>query len=121
MKENGFTLAKKKKKEKKKETEGTPHKLLRMRITPMTKRFLQILSTYFGYSYLLDFLLGSYQNTYICGEFNKFPDFFVLAFRIIVHTWELSMLLLYILWDDWRIFMISASNEQLQQQLEYTY
>ena len=30
------------------------------------------------------------------------------------------MLLLYILWDDWPIFMISASNEQLQQELEYT-
>ena len=30
------------------------------------------------------------------------------------------MLLLYILWDDWPILMISASNEQLQQPLEYT-
>ena len=30
------------------------------------------------------------------------------------------MSLLYILWDDWQIFMISGSNEQLQQQLEYT-
>ena len=30
------------------------------------------------------------------------------------------MLLLYILWDDWPIFMVSGSNEQLQQQLEYT-
>ena len=30
------------------------------------------------------------------------------------------MLLLYILWDDWPIFMISGSNERLQQQLEYT-
>ena len=30
------------------------------------------------------------------------------------------MLLLYILWDDWPTFMISASNEQLQQGLEYT-
>ena len=30
------------------------------------------------------------------------------------------MLLLYILWDDSPIFMISASNEQLQQELEYT-
>ena len=30
------------------------------------------------------------------------------------------MLLLYILWDDWPDFMISRSNEQLQQQLEYT-
>ena len=25
-----------------------------------------------------------------------------------------------ILWDDWPIFMISGSNQQLQQQLEYT-
>ena len=30
------------------------------------------------------------------------------------------MLLLYVLWDDGPIFMISGSNEQLQQQLEYT-
>ena len=30
------------------------------------------------------------------------------------------MLLLNILWDDWPIFRISGSNEQLQQQLEYT-
>ena len=30
------------------------------------------------------------------------------------------MLLLYILWYDWPIFLISGSNEQLQQQLEYT-
>ena len=30
------------------------------------------------------------------------------------------MLLLCIIWEDWLIFMISASNEQLQQQLKYT-
>ena len=54
------------------------------------------------------------------GAFNMFPDFFVLASKIVVNTWKLSMLLLYILWDDWPIFMISGSNEQLQQQLEYT-
>ena len=30
------------------------------------------------------------------------------------------MLLLYILWYDWPIFMIPGSNQQLQQQLEYT-
>ena len=30
------------------------------------------------------------------------------------------MFLLYILWDDWPIFMISRLNEQLPQQLEYT-
>ena len=29
------------------------------------------------------------------------------------------MFLLYILWYDWPIFMISASNQQLQQQLKY--
>ena len=30
------------------------------------------------------------------------------------------MLLLYILWDDWPIFMISGPNQQLQQEFEYT-
>ena len=30
------------------------------------------------------------------------------------------MLLLYIIWDDGPIFVISGSNEQLQQELEYT-
>ena len=49
-----------------------------------------------------------------------FLTFFVQAFKIVVDSWTLSMLLQYILWDDWPIFMISASNEQLQQQLEYT-
>ena len=33
---------------------------------------------------------------------------------------KFSMLLLYILWDDRPIFMISGSNERLQQELEYT-
>ena len=56
----------------------------------------------------------------VCSAFNKFPDFFVQAFKIVVDSWKLSMLLLYILWDDWPIFMISASNVQLQQELEYT-
>ena len=46
--------------------------------------------------------------------------FFVQAFKIVVDSWKFPMLLLYTLWDDWPIFMISASNEQLQQQLEYT-
>ena len=50
----------------------------------------------------------------------SFQTFFVSAFKIVVDSWKFSMLLLYILWDDWLIFMISASNEQLQQQLEYT-
>ena len=46
----------------------------------------------------------------------SFQTFIVHSWK----TWKFSMLLLYILWDDWPIFMISGSNEQLQQQLEYT-
>ena len=63
------------------------------------------------------------QNVFtkhIRGAYNKFPDYFVLAFKIVVDSQKFSMLLPYILWDDWPIFMISASNQQLQQQLEYT-
>ena len=48
-----------------------------------------------------------------------FQTFFVQAFKIVVDSWRFTILLLYILWDDWPIFMISDSNEQLQQQLEY--
>ena len=50
----------------------------------------------------------------------SFQTYFIWAFRIVVDSWKFSMLLLYILWGDWPIFMISDSNEQLQQQLEYT-
>ena len=48
----------------------------------------------------------------------SFQTFFVWAFRIVVDSW-FSMLLIYILWDDWPIFIISGLNKQLQQQLEY--
>ena len=61
-----------------------------------------------------------YIYIYIRGAFNKFPDFFVQVFRIIIDSWKCNTFLLYILWDDWPIFMISAANQQLQQQLEYT-
>ena len=50
----------------------------------------------------------------------SFQTFFVQAFKIVIDSWKFSMLLLYILWDDWPVFMISGSNEQLQQELEYT-
>ena len=56
---------------------------------------------------------------YVVHSIN-FQTFFVQAFNIVIDSWKFSMLLLYILWDDWPIFMISSSNEQLQQQLEYT-
>ena len=50
----------------------------------------------------------------------SFQTFFVQAFKIVVDSWKFTMLSLYILWDDWPVFMISGLNEQLQQQLEYT-
>ena len=50
----------------------------------------------------------------------SFQSFFVQTFEIVVDSWKFTMLLLYIFWHDWPIFMISTSNEQLQQQLEYT-
>ena len=59
-----------------------------------------------------------WQN--IRGVFNKFPDFFVQAFKIVVDSWNFTMLLLYMLWDDRPIFMILNSDEQLQQELQYT-
>ena len=50
----------------------------------------------------------------------SFQTFCVQAFKIVIDSWKFSMLLLYILWDDEPIFMISGSNEQLHQELEYT-
>ena len=50
----------------------------------------------------------------------SFQTYFVGAFKIVVESWQFSMLLLYILWDDWPRFMISGLTVQLQQQLEYT-
>ena len=50
----------------------------------------------------------------------SFQTFFVQAFKIVVDSWQFTMLLPYILSDDWSIVIISGSNEQLQQQLEYT-
>ena len=47
----------------------------------------------------------------IRSAFNKFPNFFfVWTFKIVIDSAKFSMLLLYILWDDWRpIFMICHS------------
>ena len=50
----------------------------------------------------------------------SFQPFFVQAFKIAVESWKFNMVLLYIVWDDWPIFMISDWNEQLHQELEYT-
>ena len=55
----------------------------------------------------------------IYGAFNKFPDFLYKHLKL-SYSWKFSMLLLYILWDEWPIFMTLGSYEQIQQQLEYT-
>ena len=55
----------------------------------------------------------THTHTYIRG----FQNIFVQAFKIVVDSWKFTILLLYIIWDDWLIFRISGSNEQ--QQLEY--
>ena len=59
------------------------------------------------------------ENIYVVPSIS-FQTFFVQVFKIVIDTWKFSMLLLYTLCDDWQILMISGSNEQLQQQLEYT-
>ena len=61
----------------------------------------------------------SYLCIYVVHSIS-FQTFFVQAFKIVIDSWKFTILLLYILWDDWPIFMFPASNEQLQQQLEYT-
>ena len=60
-----------------------------------------------------------YIYIFICTVY-LFQTFLVQACKIVVDSWKFSILLPYIHWDDRPIFMISASNEQLQQQLEYT-
>ena len=46
--------------------------------------------------------------------------FFGQEFKIVKDSWKFSMLLLYILWDDGPILMISGLNHRLQQQLKCT-
>ena len=65
------------------------------------------------------YIYNLYQvNIYVVHSISL-QTFFVQAFKVIVDSWKFSMLLLYILWDDWSIFMISGLNELLQQKLEY--
>ena len=60
-----------------------------------------------------------YVCTYVVHSIS-FQTYLYRAFKIVVDSWKFTMLLLYILWDDWPIFMISGSNQQLHQELEYT-
>ena len=62
----------------------------------------------------------NYIFTIYEGHTISFQTFFVWAFKIVVDSRTFSILLLHFLWQDWPIFMISGSTEQLQQQFEYT-
>ena len=56
-----------------------------------------------------------YIYIYICEVYTiNFQTFSLWAFK------NLSILLIYILWDDWPRVMISGANEHLLQRLEYT-
>ena len=62
-----------------------------------------------------------YMYIYIFVDHSiSFQTFFVQAFKIVVDSWKFTMLYLYILWDDWPLFMISGSKKQQQRGLEYT-
>ena len=77
---------------------------------------------YFIHSSLWVFLTASSIHSevmYVVPSIS-FQTYFVHAFKIVIDSWKFSMLLLYILWYDWPIFMISASNEKIQQEFEYT-
>ena len=59
------------------------------------------------------------ESKYVVASIS-FQTFFVQEFKIVVDSWKFNMLLLYILCNDWLIFMSSDSNKQLPQQLEYS-
>ena len=65
------------------------------------------------------FYIKQFSFVYVVNSIS-FQSFFVQAFKIVEDSWKFSMLLLYILWDDWPIFMMSGSNEQQQQEFQHT-
>ena len=68
---------------------------------------------------MLHILVIACMHVYVVHS-KCFQAFFKQAFKIVVDPWKFSILLLYILWNHLSIFVISVSNEQLQQELEYT-
>ena len=63
----------------------------------------------------------NYTHTRACAWCIQYVSrLFIQAFKIIVDSGKFTMLLLYMLLLYSPILMISGSNEQLQQQLEYT-
>ena len=68
-----------------------------LKSSPFFRRFHSILGSQVEfYMVRIEYDLASS----IRCAFNKFPEFFVLAFKIDVDSWKYRMILLYILWDD---------------------
>ena len=89
------------------------------------KVFHEIKTKYHFWIRFLCFGFSTFSLTYLClfhlYLFMPSISFQTFLYRHLKLSKTLdSMLLLYVLWDDRQIFMISRSNEQLQQQLEYT-
>ena len=89
---------------------------LLIRLGPLELFYVHFLTRFplLSFLFVCLFLSTLYKYIYIWSAYDKFPDFFRMAFKIVVDSWKFSMLLLYILWHDWPSFMISSSNEQLQ-------
>ena len=69
--------------------------------------------------YLISAYLSIYLSIYQRDGFNKFPDFFVHAFKIVVDTWKIQYIIAIHLMR-WLINFYDFYDKQLQQQLEYT-
>ena len=57
---------------------------------------------------------------YIRGAFNKFPDYFVQVFQIVINLKMQDVIAIHLMRWLTIFFMISGSNEQLSQQFEYS-
>ena len=50
-------------------------------------------------------------SIYLRGAYDKFPDIFVWAFKIVEVSWKFSMLLQYILWDgQFLVFQVQMNT-----------
>ena len=92
------------------------HRLQKTKITPQKFDDIGCIPSFFTFCPIWVLSIRKFYGVYSIS----FQTFFVQEFKIVVDTWKFTILLRYILWDDWPILMISDSNEQLQQELEYT-
>ena len=127
IKENGFTL-KNSKKQTISHRNYYRHRLCRWHCASWKYTYPSQISTAWpGAGSRKHWALCEYRKNRVHVFLSRRYEVPSISFQIFLHkhlkfslSWKFTMLLLYILWDDWPIFMISHSNEHLQQQLEYT-